>query len=113
MSEEINDQIEVRLNKMNDLREKGLDPFGQKFETDATSKELYAKWDEFSKEELKEKESESKVRIAGRIMTKRGKGKAGFALFKISMGKFKYTYVKTKLVKMRLTYGNKQTSVIS
>ncbi|CAM3396023.1 lysine--tRNA ligase [Nosocomiicoccus ampullae] len=79
MSEEINDQIEVRLNKMNDLREKGLDPFGQKFETDATSKELYAKWDEFSKEELKEKENESKVRIAGRIMTKRGKGKAGFA----------------------------------
>src|SRR5699024_5498426 len=79
MREEINDQIEVRLNKMNDLREKELDPFGQKFETDVTSKELHAEWDEFSKEELKEKESESKVRIAGRIMTKRGKGKAGFA----------------------------------
>lgn len=79
MSEEINDQIEVRLNKMNELREKGLDPFGQKFIVDATSKELVENWDEFSKEELAEKETESKVRIAGRIMTKRGKGKAGFA----------------------------------
>ncbi|OFL49393.1 MULTISPECIES: lysine--tRNA ligase [Nosocomiicoccus] len=79
MSEEINDQIEVRLNKMNELREKGLDPFGQKFIVDATSKELVENWDEFSKEELAEKETESKVRIAGRVMTKRGKGKAGFA----------------------------------
>ena len=79
MSEEINDQIEFRLNKMNELREKGLDPFGQKFIVDATSKELVENWDEFSKEELAEKETESKVRIAGRVMTKRGKGKAGFA----------------------------------
>ncbi|WOS95569.1 lysine--tRNA ligase [Nosocomiicoccus massiliensis] len=79
MSEEINDQIEVRLNKMNELREKGLDPFGQKFIVDAMSKELVENWDEFSKEELAEKETESKVRIAGRVMTKRGKGKAGFA----------------------------------
>src|SRR5699024_5675563 len=79
MSEEINDQIEVRLNTMNDLREKGLDPFGQKFDTAETSKELHAEWDEFYNEESKEKESESKVRIAGRIRIKRGKGKAGFA----------------------------------
>ena len=86
MSEEINDQIEVRLNKMNELREKGLDPFGQKFIVDATSKELVENWDEFSKEELAEKETESKVRIAGRVMTKRGKGKAGFAHIQDSDG---------------------------
>ncbi|PZP94912.1 MAG: hypothetical protein DI572_07960, partial [Staphylococcus epidermidis] len=41
--------------------------------------ELKEKWDHFSKEELHEKEDESHVSIAGRLMTKRGKGKAGFA----------------------------------
>lgn len=36
-------------------------------------------WDQYSKEELVEKEVDSHVAIAGRLMTKRGKGKAGFA----------------------------------
>lgn len=79
MTEELTDQLAVRRQKMTDLADKGLDPFGQKFETTATSKELVEKWDKFSKEELAEKEAESEVTIAGRIMTKRGKGKAGFA----------------------------------
>ena len=40
---------------------------------------LHTDWDQFSKEELQEKEDDSHVTIAGRLMTKRGKGKAGFA----------------------------------
>ena len=35
------------------------------------------------KEELHEKEDESHVSIAGRLMTKRGKGKAGLHISKI------------------------------
>lgn len=79
MSEELNDQLAVRREKMQHLRDQGMDPFGKRFERLAYTEELSAKWDEFSKEELADKENESVTAIAGRIMTKRGKGKAGFA----------------------------------
>lgn len=82
MTEELNDQMLVRRQKMQDLLDVGIDPFGQKFERTATSKILKEDWDAFSKEELHDKEAESHVSIAGRIMTKRGKGKAGFAHIK-------------------------------
>lgn len=74
--EELNDQLIVRREKLHTLREKGLDPFGGKFERTHSTQELIDLYEGFSKEELDEKEVN--VTIAGRIMTKRGKGKAGF-----------------------------------
>ncbi|WP_342536655.1 lysine--tRNA ligase [Sporosarcina sp. FSL K6-3508] len=74
---EMNDQLLVRRQKMNDIREGGLDPFGQRFERTHLTNEIRSAYEELSKEELEETEHE--VTIAGRIMTKRGKGKAGFA----------------------------------
>ncbi|HJF09909.1 MAG TPA: lysine--tRNA ligase, partial [Lactobacillus crispatus] len=65
--------------KLQELRDLGIDPFGQKFVRSGDSVTLHKEWDEFTKEELQEKEEESSVAIAGRLMTKRGKGKAGFA----------------------------------
>ncbi|TDM12308.1 lysine--tRNA ligase [Macrococcus bovicus] len=82
MTEELNDQMLVRRQKMQDLMDLGIDPFGQKFERTGNAVSLTEAWDAFSKEELHDKEEESKVAIAGRIMTKRGKGKAGFAHIK-------------------------------
>ncbi|MFC2948855.1 lysine--tRNA ligase [Virgibacillus sediminis] len=79
MSEELNEQMRVRRDKLNDYREQGLDPFGGKFTRTHTASELVGIYEEFSKEELQEKETETQVTIAGRVMTKRGKGKAGFA----------------------------------
>lgn len=79
MSEELNDQLIVRREKLQQLIDLGMDPFGGRFERTATSKALIDKWDQYTKEELAEKEDESKTVIAGRLMTKRGKGKAGFA----------------------------------
>ena len=79
MSEELNDQIEVRREKLQQLVDLGMDPFGEKFERNAYTDQLKAEWDQFSKEELADKEDESRTVIAGRVMTKRGKGKAGFA----------------------------------
>ncbi|MGM0847017.1 MAG: lysine--tRNA ligase [Bacillota bacterium] len=75
--EEINDQLRVRREKMDNLRQKGMDPFGKRFDRSHTSEEIKEQFDSFTKEELEEKEVT--VTIAGRIMTKRGKGKAGFA----------------------------------
>ncbi|EIF15542.1 MULTISPECIES: lysine--tRNA ligase [Bacillus] len=75
--EELNDQLQVRRDKMNQLRENGIDPFGERFERTHQSQQIIDAYQELSKEELEEKAIE--VTIAGRMMTKRGKGKAGFA----------------------------------
>ncbi|MFC4323905.1 lysine--tRNA ligase [Litchfieldia salsa] len=74
--EELNDQFIVRREKLNSLRDKGLDPFGKRFDRTHTSKELIDLYDGIEKEDLDQKEIT--VTIAGRIKTKRGKGKAGF-----------------------------------
>jgi lysyl-tRNA synthetase class 2 len=75
--EELNDQFLVRREKMNQLREDGIDPFGKRFERTNLAKELIEEYNSFENEELEEKSIS--VTLAGRIMTKRGKGKAGFA----------------------------------
>lgn len=75
--EEWNDQLQVRHEKLEDLRERGIDPFGNRFERTHLSGELHETYDELSKEELDDKNEVAT--IAGRIMTKRGKGKVGFA----------------------------------
>ncbi|MFS0821012.1 lysine--tRNA ligase [Bacillus sp. 1P02SD] len=75
--EELNDQLIVRREKLHTLREMGVDPFGKRFERTHSTRELIDLYDAFTKEQLDEKEVN--VTIAGRIMTKRGKGKAGFA----------------------------------
>ena len=74
---EMNDQMRVRREKMENIREQGQDPFGERFERTANSKELHEKFDADTKEDLKEKGLTASV--AGRMMTKRGKGKVGFA----------------------------------
>ncbi len=78
MAEELrlSEQEKVRRGKMEDLRAKGLDPFGQKFERTTNSKLLKDAYLEATKEELDEKNIE--VSIAGRIMSKRRQGKIGF-----------------------------------
>lgn len=75
--EEINDQIQVRLEKLEALRQKGIDPFGRRFERTHLSGQLVEKYGEMTNEELEE--LALPVTIAGRIMTKRIKGKVGFA----------------------------------
>ncbi|MDR0690609.1 MAG: lysine--tRNA ligase [Streptococcaceae bacterium] len=75
--QEMNDQMRVRREKMEALREMGEDPFGHRFERTYNSKELHKQFDEKTKEELNELNVTAV--IAGRMMTKRGKGKVGFA----------------------------------
>ncbi|WP_441351469.1 lysine--tRNA ligase [Tuberibacillus sp. Marseille-P3662] len=72
-----NDQLKARRDKLNDLYDQGVHPFGDKFERSHTAQDMVDQFDGYSKDELTEKEFPAMV--AGRIMTKRGKGKAGFA----------------------------------
>lgn len=76
-TEELNDQQIVRREKMAALSEQGIDPFGKRFERTTTSGQLKEKYADKTKEELHD--INKTAIIAGRLMTKRGKGKVGFA----------------------------------
>ena len=66
----------VRREKMQELIDKGIDPFGQRFDVTAYSKGIKEQYGEKTHEELEEMAVE--VSVAGRIMTKRRKGKVCF-----------------------------------
>ena len=73
---EFTEQEQVRRDKVNDLIAKGVKPFGSRFDVTSNSKIIKEEHANQSKEELEELKDH--VVIAGRIMTKRRKGKAGF-----------------------------------
>lgn len=76
--EHLNDQMQVRRDKMQSLRERGIDPFGQRFAPDhSTSSEVRAKYGEDDGDLLLQQGNI--VTIAGRLVGKRGSGKASFA----------------------------------
>lgn len=76
MEQKLTEQEIVRRQKMEELREMGVDPFGTAYERTHKSGEIKTTYENKEKEELEE--LHVKVRIAGRIMTKRRQGKAGF-----------------------------------
>ena len=73
---QFSEQELVRREKVEELRSMGVEPFGHKFDVTSNSKIIFENYDKLSKEELNE--LNVSVIIAGRIMTKRGKGKVGF-----------------------------------
>jgi lysyl-tRNA synthetase, class II len=73
---EFSEQELVRRKKLEDLVSKGIEPFGNRFDVNSNSKEIFENYDKYTKEELHD--MHLPVVIAGRIMTKRTKGKAGF-----------------------------------
>ena len=74
---QLSEQERVRREKLSFLEEKNVDPFGSRFDRNTNTKILHEKYDSLTKEAL---ETQTEIyKIAGRIMTKRGKGKAGFA----------------------------------
>ena len=88
---EYTEQELVRRQKARKLIEKNIDPFGHRFDVTSNSKEIKDLYSEYTNEELEEKNIE--VVVAGRIMTKRGKGKAGFMHIQDKFGQIQI-YVK-------------------
>ena len=76
MEQKLSEQELVRREKMEELRNKGIDPFGSRYERTHTSGVLRQLYGEKTKEELEE--LHITARIAGRIMTKRRNGKISF-----------------------------------
>lgn len=75
--EGLHELLQVRHDKMDQIREWGFDPFGKKFEQTHHAQDVIAAYSEKTKEELEEGAHE--VALAGRIMAKREMGKASFA----------------------------------
>ncbi len=67
---EMNELLAVRREKVDALREAGIDPFGSKFEVSHCAKEIAENFGDFS---------DQRVSIAGRLLAKREHGKASFA----------------------------------
>lgn len=74
---ELNELLTLRRNKLDELRGLGIDPFGKKYARTEYAKNVLQAYNDKSKDELDELGAE--VSLAGRIMQKRGMGKAGFA----------------------------------
>ena len=51
----LSEQEIVRRNKMKDLQDKGIDPFGSRYERTANSKSIKEEYAALTKEELEEK----------------------------------------------------------
>jgi lysyl-tRNA synthetase class 2 len=83
--EELSELLQIRRNKLDELRGLGVDPFGQKFERTHHAKQILDAYDGTTKEELDA--NPNVVSVAGRIMQKRGMGKAGFAHIQDITGK--------------------------
>ncbi|MFC1496582.1 lysine--tRNA ligase [Candidatus Margulisiibacteriota bacterium] len=75
MTEEINDLIKARLQKLEEFKQAGVNPYPYKFDVSTTSAAIKEKFEKLEGHD----ESPEEVSVAGRLMTKRGHGKTCFA----------------------------------
>jgi lysyl-tRNA synthetase class 2 len=85
LMEEINDLMEQRLKKLNELRSGGTDPYDGKFYPESHAEDLKSGYRNATKENLEAEVINSSV--AGRIVAMRDFGKASFAHIQDSTGK--------------------------
>lgn len=79
IQETLNDQLLVRREKMFEMEKtEGVNPFDSGFIRTHTSREIIEQYNHLEKNELEESDNII-VSVAGRLVSKRGKGKAGFA----------------------------------
>lgn len=70
LQQESNEHLQVRLEKLQELKEKGINPFGGRYERTHYASEILADFENLEGQD---------VVVAGRIMAKRAMGKASFA----------------------------------
>ncbi len=97
MDNKLTEQEIIRREKAEALREKGFDPYGERFDRTHNTDSFKLAFVNSTKEELHELENPEIVKIAGRIMTRRVKGKAGFAHIQDQYGQIQI-YVRVDVV---------------
>jgi lysyl-tRNA synthetase class 2 len=93
--EEINDLIEQRIKKLEELRQTGIEPFGSSFYAEDHASELLNKFDSVAKETLEA--DPVFCSLAGRIISMRDFGKAAFAHIQDCTGKIQVYFRKDLL----------------
>lgn len=93
-AEDLNDQEQRRREKLAMYAERGVDPFGHRFETDSSAAELKAKYENLQAEEVAEDQT---CRIAGRIVLLRKMGKASFFTLQDKTGRIQ-VYIRQDIV---------------
>ena len=76
-TEDVNDLVRIRLAKLAEFKEQGLEPYGGKYERSRMTGEILNDFETFGHQQ---------VALAGRLMAKRGHGKASFADIQDSTG---------------------------
>lgn len=87
---EINEQMQVRIDKMHKIEEHGWKPFGYRFLYTHRAADIAAQFDELS-------EKETEVKMAGRIMAIRGHGKTCFMDMQDKTGRIQ-VYVRKDII---------------
>ena len=82
---EINELVEQRLKKLEELRQAGIEPYGGSYYAEDQAQDLLNKFDSVSKESLEA--SPVVCTLAGRIISMRDFGKAAFAHIQDATGK--------------------------
>jgi len=82
MSEELNELLKVRRSKLDDLKAKKIEPYPYSYDQKHFAAPILEKYKDVGADEAPEE-----VSLAGRIMTKRGHGKASFAHIQDASGK--------------------------
>jgi lysyl-tRNA synthetase class 2 len=75
----LNDQMLIRREKLDKIRALGVEPYGHKFTWDHHAADIRANAEDLEK-------NETRVRIAGRLMIRRGQGKTAFCVLRDQSG---------------------------
>jgi lysyl-tRNA synthetase class 2 len=79
MENNLNEQEIIRREKAEHLRELGLDPYGSRFDRTHKTFQIKNEYEDFDAEDLHDLDPKPIIKTAGRVMSRRVKGKAGFA----------------------------------
>ncbi|MBF0591587.1 MAG: lysine--tRNA ligase [Nitrospirae bacterium] len=96
-SEEVNELIEQRKRKLQELRDMGLDPYNQDFQATDHAAELIEKYADVDAAQLEE--DTVGCSVAGRVVAYRNFGKASFAQIQDSSGKKIQIYLSRDILK--------------
>lgn len=86
----LNDQMIIRREKLDKIRALGVEPYGQKFEWDHHAADIRKEAEQLEKDE-------THVRIAGRIMIRRGQGKTAFCVLRDQTGDIQIYFKRDEL----------------
>lgn len=86
----LNDQMIIRREKLDKIRALGVEPYGQKFEWDHHAADIRKEAEQLEK-------NETHVRIAGRIMIRRGQGKTAFCVLRDQTGDIQVYFKRDEL----------------